>query len=271
MKFDYFMGVDPGLVHDPSGFVLVRSIRPAVVIRDGKIINADTGALIPLPKGVTVGEYCSPKYSIIYCRSRQGLTFAQTGREVRAVMADMDDSNFMACVDATGLGAGAVDAIRRSGCPAIGITLTSGSKITGSRWAWNVPVSLLFSGMFSLMAQGRLAVSSPEGEWLIVELKEIELRITDSGQEKYDVATGQDHHGDLCFALGLALIVAERKVGRMSRSVAIHGETHKRPAGRPRRSNLAKQVIKQRLEESRLQSEATMWAQIGADKIPDFD
>ena len=187
-------------------------------------------------------------------------------------MEDMGGANFTAVCDSTGLGVGATDAIRRAGVPCVGVTLTAGSRITGrSRWSINLPVSLMFAGMFSIMSQNRLRVTSPAGEKLISELKEVEKRVSDQGRESFVVATGQGHHADTVFACAMSLVVADRRVGRQSRSIQLNPKGHERRPGRPRQGNTAKRVIQARLEESRLQSEATMWAQIGADKIPDFD
>ena len=121
----------------------------------------------------------------------------------------------------------------------------------------------MFASMYSIMAQGRLKVTSPAGGRLVEELKEVERRISDSGQESYAVASGQGHHADCVYACGLALVVAERSVGRQARTIALHPEGHQRKPGRPRQGNTARRVIQARLEQSRLQSEATMWAQIG--------
>ena len=271
MRYNYFWGCDPGLIHDPTGTVLLRVTRPSVVVQDGKVLDAVTGKQMAVPKGVTIAEFVAPRFDVVDVQSRQGLTFGQTAREAKAVMDDMGGSNFMAVVDATGLGVGAVDAIRRAGVPTIAVTLTAGSRITGSRWAINLPVSLMFAQAYSIMAQNRLAVTDPAGRRLIEEFKEIEKRVSDAGKETYDVATGQGHHADTVFACAMALIIAERRIGRQSRTVALNPEGHQRKPGRPRQGNTAKAVIKARLEHSRLQSEATMWAQIGAEKIPDFD
>ena len=100
---------------------------------------------------------------------------------------------------------------------------------------------------------------------MIEELKEIEKRVSDSGKESFDVASGQGHHADCVYALGMALIVAERSVGRQARTVALNPEGNKRKPGRPRQGNTAKRVIKQRLEESRARAEADMYRQIGQD------
>lgn len=271
MKYSYFWGCDVGLTVDPTGVVLLRAASPSVTVRDGRVLDATTGKELAVPEGVTLAEFVAPRFDIVDVQSRKGVTFHQIAREAAAVMGDLGGSNFLACVDSTGLGVGATDAIRRAGCPAIGITLTSGSRVTGSRWNWNVPVSLMFTGLFSVMAQGRLQVTDPAGRKLIAELKEIERRVSDAGRETYDVASGQDHHGDLCYALGLAVTVAERRVGRQHRTVALNPGGHQRRPGRPRQSNTAKRVIKARLEQSRLQSEATMWSQIGVDKDPGFE
>ncbi len=271
MKYSYFWGADIGLTVDPTGTVLLRAVRPAVVVQDGRALDATTGKELPVPDGVTIAEFVAPRYAITDVQSRKGLTFGQTAREARSVMEDMGGSNFTAVCDSTGLGVGATDAIRRAGVPCIGVTLTAGSKITGGRWAINLPVSLMFAAMYSIMAQGRLQVTSPAGERLIAELKEIERRVSDAGRESYDVATGEGHHGDTVYACAMALIIGERRIGRQSRTISLNPGGHQRKAGRPRQGNTARRVIKARLEQSRLQSEATMWAQIGVDKDPGFE
>lgn len=271
MKHDYFWGADIGLTTDPTGTILLRAARPSVTVQDGRVLDATTGKELAVPEGVTLAEFIAPRYSITDVQSRRGVTFHQVAREAAAVREDMGGSNFLACVDSTGLGVGALDAIRRAGCPAIGITFTSGSRITGSRWNWNVPVSLMFTLLFSIMSQGRIQVASPAGEKLIEELKEIERRVSDTGRESFEVATGEGHHGDLCYALGMAVTVAERRVGRQHRTISLNPGGRQRKAGRPRQGNTAKRVIQARLEQSRLQSEATMWAQIGVDKDPGFE
>lgn len=271
MKYSYFWGADIGLTTDPTGVVLVRAVRPAVVIQDGRALDAITGKQVAVPEGTTLAEFIAPQYSILDVQSRKGVTFGQTAREARSVMEDMGNANFTACVDATGLGIGAVDQIRRAGVPTVAITLTSGSKITGSRWSWNLPVALMFSGLFSVMSQGRLKVVDPQANKLIEELREIEKRVSDAGREFFEVATGEGHHGDLVFALGLAVTVAERWAGRQHRVVSLHPGGRQRKPGRPRQGNTAKRVIKQRLEESRARAEADMYRQIGQDDDPFFE
>lgn len=271
MRFDYFLGIDPGLVHDPTGLVLIKSVRPSVVVRDGKVLDAATGAAVIVPKDVTVGEFVAPRYSVTDVQSIKGMTFDQAGREAVAMMVDLGGSGFLAVVDSTGLGRGCVDMVRKAGTPAIACTLTSGSRVTGGRWEVNVPVGLMFTNLYSIMAQGRLQVTSPAGERLVEEMKEVERRVSDAGRETFEVSRAGGSHADCVYAAAMALLIAERRVGRQSRTVALNPGGRQRKPGRPRQGNAARQVIKARLEASRLQSEATMWRQIGADKVPSFE
>ncbi|MCH8271367.1 MAG: hypothetical protein IH985_09195 [Planctomycetes bacterium] len=244
MKFDYFLGIDPGLIHDPTGLVLIRAQRPAVVVREGKIVSAETGQEIPLPKGVTVGEYVAPRYSVTSVDSIKGMTFDQAGREARAIMADLSGgSGFLAVVDATGLGRGCVDQVRKSGVPAIACTLTSGSRVTGGRWEVNVPVGLMFTNLYSIMAQGRLQVTDPARERLVEEMKEVERRVSDAGRETFEISRADGHHADCVYAAAMALLIAERRVGRQSRTVALHPEGHQRKPGRPGRGKSAARAV----------------------------
>ena len=264
MVYRNFLGIDPGLVNDPTAMVLIRATRPAVVVRAGKVLDAVTGEPVELPEGTTVAEFVSPRYDVLDVQSRQGLTFGQTAREARAVMDDMK-GDLMAAVDATGLGRGAVDQIRQAGVPCIAVTLTAGSKITGSRWEMNLPVGLMFTTLYSVMAQGRLRVSAAAGGRLAAEMKEVERVVTEAGRESYEVPRGEGHHGDTVYALGIAMVVAERIGGRQARAVALHPEGRQRRPGVPRRENTARQVIRERLDASRRESEAHMWRQLWRD------
>ena len=272
MLFDYYLGIDPGLIHDPTGMVLIRAQRPAVQVRDGKIYDAQTGQEIPIPKDVTVGQFCAPRYGVTSVESIKALSFDRAGREARAVMNDLGGgTGFLAVIDATGLGRGCVDQVRKSGVPAIACTLTSGSRVTGGRWEINVPVGLMFTNLYSIMAQNRLQVTDPAGRRLVEEMQQVERRVSDAGKETFEVSRAGGHHADCVYAAALALLIAERRLGRQSRSLSVSPGGRQRKPGRPRQGNTAKAVIKARLEQSRVQSEATMWAQIGAEKIPDFE
>ncbi len=106
---------------------------------------------------------------------------------------------------------------------------------------------------------------------MVEEMKEVERRVSDAGRETFEISRADGHHADTVYAAAMALLIAERRVGRQSRTVALNPEGNKRRPGRPRQGNAARNVIKARLEQSRLQSEATMWAQIGQDKDPNFE
>ena len=248
----------------------IRAQRRAVQVRDGKIYDAQTGQEIPIPKDVTVGQFCAPRYGVTSVESIKALSFDRAGREARAIMNDLGGgTGFLAVIDATGLGRGCVDQVRKSGVPAIGCTLTSGSKVTGGRWEINVPVGLMFTNLYSIMAQGCLQVTSPAGGRLVEEMKEVERRVSDAGKETFEVSRAGGAHADTVYAAAMALLIAERRLGRQSRSASVNPEGHQRKPGRPRRSNTARRVIDARLEASRRQAERSLWAQIGEPEVVD--
>ena len=98
---------------------------------------------------------------------------------------------------------------------------------------------------------------------MVEELKEVERRVSDAGRETYEISRADGHHADTCYAAAMALLIAERRVGRQSRTVSMHAEGgHHRKPGRPRQGNAAKRVIDARLEQSRKESERSLWRQI---------
>ena len=270
MGYGNFLGVDPGLTVDPTATVLLRATCPLVVIRDGRVLDAASGQPVELPGGVTVAEFVLPKYEVLDVQSRKGVTFPQVAREGRAIFDDLG-GDLLVAVDSTGMGIGCSDALRQAGVPTVACTLTGGTKVTGGRWRLNVPTGILFSTLYACLAQQRLKVSAAAGGKLIEELKGVERRVTEQGHESYEVPRGGDGHGDTVFALGLAVVVAERVGGRLARLAALHPGGHQRKPGRLRRGGAAKAVIKARLEESRARAERDMYRQIGQHDDPFFE
>ena len=93
----------------------------------------------------------------------------------------------------------------------------------------------------------------------------------DAGRGAFDGAAGQDEHGDCVWAGAMAVVVADRRVGRQGRSIQLNPKGHERRPGRPRQGGAARQVIKQRLEESRARAERDMYRQIGQHDDPFFE
>jgi hypothetical protein len=156
-------------------------------------------------------------------QARTGVTFAQIAREARAVMGD-HGGDLLAVVDATGLGQGVAEQVRRAGVPTVAVTLTAGSKITGGRWRMNLPVGVMFSTLYSVLAQGRLRLGAGVSDRLAEELKSVERAVSEAGRESYVVPRGEGHHGDTVYALGLAVVAGERLGGRERRGLVLARE-----------------------------------------------
>ena len=101
MSTGHVLGVDPGFAHDPTGWVLVKTEIPRVVVRDGKVLDVVTGEPVVIHEGMTPAEHAQPRFEVVDAQRRRGLTFEQTAREARAVAQDIDGRIVVAC-DATG-------------------------------------------------------------------------------------------------------------------------------------------------------------------------
>ena len=94
----------------------------------------------------------------------------------------------------------------------------------------------------------------PVANYFVV--KGIEVTASDAGNVRH-ASEGTDHQGDLAFALGLAVTVAERLTGRRQRAVTLSQgrQERERPVGTRRYDNAARR----RIEELREQRERR-WA-----------
>ena len=110
-------------------------------------------------------------------------------------------------VDATGVGAPVVDLLRvsRPGCPIIPVTITSGERESQSGSQWRVPKRDLVVGLQVLLEQGRLRIAGglPEGALLLDELRQMRVKMTPSGHERFE-AWRESSHDDLVLAVALA-------------------------------------------------------------------
>ncbi len=136
------------------------------------------------------------------------------------------------------------EVMRRKGLHTVAVTLTAGSRITGGRLEVNLPTSVMFSSLYAVVAQHRLMIGSGIAGDLIEELKGVEVTATDAGNVRY-ASEGTDHHGDLAFALGIAITVAERLTGRRQRAVTLsqRKQIRERPMGTRRYDNAARRRI----------------------------
>ena len=270
MRFNNVLGIDPGYSNHPSAFVLVRVLSTHFILRHGRIHDPTDGEEIPMADGMSAGEYAQPTYQVVDVQRRRAITFAQTAREVAAIADDHHGDLVVAC-DATGLGVGAVEALRAAGLYTVAAYLTSGAKVTGGRLRMNVPVSVLFSTIYKAMAGSRLEIAADGGHILADELMAMSATTTDTGHTRFEVGGGMDGHGDAAFALGIALVVAERKgrFAQLAMAAARQGQPRERPHSANRLGrDTARRVVKQRLQEAEdvwRRSAGELWAPLGID------
>ena len=81
VNIGHVLGVDPGFAHDPTGWVLVKTEMPRVVVRDGVVLDAVTGEPVSVPDGITPAEHAQSRYEVVDAQRRRGLSFEQSAQE----------------------------------------------------------------------------------------------------------------------------------------------------------------------------------------------
>jgi hypothetical protein len=153
-----------------------------------------------------------------------GTPYPQVVEQVRTILGgDELSGRSRLVVDATGVGAPVVDALRaalaglRSGTPEItAVTITSGEKATENRSTlgvqrWNVPKRDLVAGVQMLLERGELRIARElrEAGPLVKELLDIRETTKATGRVRIG-AEGGGEHDDLAIALALACWRAQR-------------------------------------------------------------
>ncbi len=211
----HYLGIDVGVVSDFTAFALLRAVAPNVLVPighdpDAVPWDADNNKPLVLPEGVTLAQHIQPKYETIDLQRTLGTSFEDIALEAQLIAEEIGGCTI--AVDATGMGRGLVEEMRRIGMQPIAVTLGGGSRIVGQRHRWVVPSAMIYEAVFACFAQKRyrIAEALPLTRTLLSELQRCEVRRTDTGHARYGVWTGQDGHGDLLMSLGLATVAAER-------------------------------------------------------------
>ena len=118
-------------------------------------------------------------------------------------------------VDATGVGCGVVELLRRArlGCPLVPVTITGGIRPREDEGMWLVPKKDLVVGVQLMLEAGELAIAGgiDEGETLVKELRNMRVKIGVSGHETFE-AWREGGHDDLVLAVSLACWWGKRKL-----------------------------------------------------------
>jgi hypothetical protein len=117
-------------------------------------------------------------------------------------------------IDSTGVGLPVVDLFRsqpRRPSDIYAITITSGTSVGGAGYNRTVPKRDLINTTAVILQQQRLRIAAElrDTNALANELLSYRVKISDTGHDRYEPASSQDHD-DLLMALSLALWTAER-------------------------------------------------------------
>jgi hypothetical protein len=119
----------------------------------------------------------------------------------------------LVAVDATGVGAPVLELFREQlpTVPVYGITITSGTTVTGKHTNPHVPKHDLIATASVILEQRRLQIAAnmTETETLVDELLDYRRTTNERGIDSYAAVAGS--HDDLVLALSLALWAAERR------------------------------------------------------------
>ena len=226
----FYLGLDCGVSSHPSALTVLRRAAP--------LAGEDTPG---------------PVLEIIDMARVKGCPFTQVATEVRKVLVALDGDVTIG-VDATGPGAGLTQELRRQGVRCVAVTISGNSnRIIARGDRWTVPSSQVYESVHRLLVQRRLRANPdhPLARQLTRELDACTVTYTPSGGVKYEVLA-HGSHGDLLVSTGLAAVLHEHPHARVVNVRERRGRPgyRERRAGTPRRGGAARQLIRQRLEES---------------------
>jgi hypothetical protein len=148
-------------------------------------------------------------------RIRQGAPYPEVVEHVKALSRryPLEATNVTVIVDATGVGAPAVDLLRRGGlgCRVIPVVITAGGSESSDRARYRMSRADLMAGLQAALQKRRVAFAQGARTLpaLVEELRSMQVGMSESGYERI---TG-GRHDDLVLALSLAWWRASREAG----------------------------------------------------------
>jgi len=191
---EYFIGLDLGQVRDHTAIAVVERTDTRLTERDWvtwEFLHETRSYLRHLDRVVL------------------GTSYPDVVRIVCDAVADVE--RFGPCtlvVDATGVGAPVVDLLREAGLSArvVAVTITGADGVSRrSNGDWLVPKRDLVTGLQLMLQQEELRIASGlrAGDVLVKELREMRVKVGESGHENFE-AWRSGAHDDLVLATALA-------------------------------------------------------------------
>ena len=209
------IGADIGQQHDPTAVCVAEVLKS----------SARTGWA--LPAGERVVEPCDilpvtrteTSYTIRFLeRLPLGTPYPQVAERLALVVANikvMKPTSLQLRVDATGVGRPVVDLLRQhpglKGVGIVAVSITSGDKWEPGGREATLGKAFLVGRLQALLQTGRIRLpKTAEAEVLAQELRDFEIRVSESGRDTYG-AFRAGSHDDLVIALGLATLQAPNR------------------------------------------------------------
>mgnify|MGYP005841576983 CR=1 FL=1 len=209
---EVIIGADIGQQHDPTAVCVIEVIKSSA--RTGWAMPA--GERVVEPRDILPVTRTETSYAVRFLeRLPLGTPYPQVAERLAVIVGNlkaMKPTSLLLRVDATGVGRPIVDLLRQhpglKGVNIVAVSITSGDKWEPGGREATLGKAYLVSRLQALLQTGRIRLPrTPEAQALAEELKNFEIRVSESGRDTYGAfKTGS--HDDLVIALGLATLQA---------------------------------------------------------------
>ncbi len=207
---EVIIGADIGQQHDPTAVCVAEVVKSPA--RTGWAMPK--GERVVEPRDILPVIRTETSYTIRYLeRLPLGTPYPQVAERLAVIVGNlkaMGPTSLLLRVDATGVGRPVVDLLCQHpglrGVSIVAVTITSGDKWEPGGREATLGKAYLVSRLQALLQTGRLRLPrTAEAEALAQELRDFEIRVSESGRDTYG-AFKAGSHDDLVIALGLAVL-----------------------------------------------------------------
>ncbi len=204
------IGADIGQQHDPTAVSVAEVVKSSV--RTGWAMPA--GERVVEPRDILPVTRTETSYTIRFLeRLPLGTPYPQVAERLAVIVGGimaMRPTSLLLRVDATGVGRPVVDLLRQHpglrGVHIVAVSITAGDKWEPGGREATLGKAYLVSRLQALLQTGRIRLPrTAEAQALAEELKNFEIRVSESGRDTYG-AFEAGSHDDLVIALGLATL-----------------------------------------------------------------
>jgi hypothetical protein len=212
----YFVGIDLGLVSEPTAIVVVESNTRRFLRLDerqvGDMISVDPVFLLPDARETT--KHPPVSYALRHIERLEGGTgYPQIARRLKKLTQELPEPQLV--VDVTGVGKAVMDLLHKQGLSPTSVTITAGGETAEEMGAYRMPKRELVSLAQVILQTERLKIARtvPHADVLVRELQSFRVRQGPGNPPDSYLDWRESENDDLVFALALALWSAERSCG----------------------------------------------------------